>query len=178
MKHTSLVRNGQKKKVRSFSRASQIRLFIDLLDALGTDYSVAVKEKLVSREPFDLGAPDPADYETAADYLADAQSYALLSKHCLLVPDSKLAPCDVAVEKFYDGELACLLTNQRFRMKNFTFRERSLLERARQFCHHILKAAFIGEPDFGPGSTVELRGKESNIISKLNALPETTPVLS
>ena len=54
MKNTSLVQNNRK-KVRSFSRASQIRLFVDLLDALGTDYSVAVKEKLLSREPFDLG---------------------------------------------------------------------------------------------------------------------------
>ena len=60
MKHTSLVQNSQK-KVRSFSRVSQIRLFIDLLDAMGTDYSVAVKEKLLSREPFDLGAPSPAE---------------------------------------------------------------------------------------------------------------------
>lgn len=123
-----------------------------------------------------VSGPNPCDYWTANSYLEDAQAYACVSKGLYLKVED--LPADVAVEKFFDAELSCKLTNITFARRNFSFRETSLLERARAICYRIIG----NEPDlskmmlsFGPGSTSKLRGQDSNLITKLSSLPETTP---
>lgn len=158
-----------------FYQSDVKKLIMNLLRKIDTPYSLAIWFHLEYEIPFELRSPDPNDYLTPSEYLADAQSYALVSKHVLLTSASKLKPADNAVDKFYDGELACLCTNRRFQRMDFSFDERSKLELARQFCHTILGYEGVPEPDFGPGSTLRLRGVNTNIISKLNALPEVMP---
>lgn len=121
-----------------FGRNDVRKVVMALLQKIDTPYSLAVWYHLEFKIPFELRSPDPNDYMTPAEYLADAQSYALVSKHVLLTSASELKPADNALDKFYDGELACLCTNRRFQRMDFSFDERSKLELARQYCHTIL----------------------------------------
>ena len=157
-----------------FKRKQQKDVIVNLLKRLDTDYARGIIDLLVDNTPCKLEGPKPDDYLTPAEYLADVQAYALVSKHQILTLEGNLKPDDVALDKFYEAELACQKTNYRFKHMNFTFSERSTLELARAYCHMILKEVAFVKPDFGPGSTKFLRGQDCNIITKLSALPETT----
>lgn len=172
IRHTADALHQVKKPV--FKRQQQKDVIISLLQRLDTDYARSVIDLLVNNTPCKLEGPKPEDYMTPADYLADVQAYALVSKHQILTLEGNLSPDDVALDKFYEAELACQKTNYRFKHMNFTFSERSTLELARAYCHMILKEVDFVQPDFGPGSTKFLRGQDCNIIAKLSALPETT----
>lgn len=172
-----------------FGKKEERALIIDLLGCLATPLAKEIKQALRAETFISLPTLKPSGYKSAFEYYADAQAIAFVSKHTLLKSESLLTPEDVALDKFYDGELSCLKTNYRFRHKNFTFEQRTLLDSARVFCEQILgyykDSAFpdadklIDEtnmyPDFGPGSSIFLRGSASNIVTKLSALPETTP---
>lgn len=139
-----------------------------------TDYSLEVGMRITENRYEGLKAPDPNSYDTASQYLEDVQAYAFVAKNDLFKLKG-LKPSDMAVEAFFDAEIACRKTNFTFKNRLFTFRERSLLERARHYCHSILGSFSDIIPDFGPGSTVTLHGRFCNIITKMGVLPESTP---
>lgn len=145
---------------------------LDLLRKINTSYSLYLYLSIVYHNKEPVRSPDPNAYFTADSYLQDAQAYALVSKNYVLPKQDTKAN---AVKAFIASEASCRETNIRFASRSFNFFERSVLETARRYCEKILKEPNIEEPDFGPGSTIYLRGKHSNIITKLSELPETTP---
>lgn len=121
---------------------------------------------------------DPLVYTDAFKYLVDAQAKALLSK-CTLLGKSDTAKA-TTLKKWYSAEAKCKETNQKFaylRLSTDLHKHSvyggdfAVLHEAKKYCQMVASSYKIGEPDFGPGSTFDWRGKDSNIVSKLRAVP-------
>ncbi|UUW21284.1 MAG: RNA replicase beta chain [Sanya fiers-like virus 15] len=143
-----------------------------LLECLNTPVALGISLRLKYKE-FDIPYINPNDYLTPDTYWKDAQAVAYVSKGFVLpIQDTEAA----ARTAFLSSEEQCKETNDRFRRLAFSFRDRSLLELARTYCHLILKDSPRDlKPDFGPGSTLFLKREKTNIISKLFTKPEVTP---
>ena len=99
-------------------------------------------------------------------YYTQAQRIALLKKGFLLNP--VVDPETKALETFMSCEANNRLTNEKIRLRKFTFEERSLLERARAICYRIL-GPMPGRPhlSFTTGASVLLKAKDAHVINKM-----------
>lgn len=103
-----------------------------------------------------------------------AQALALVSKNPWLFDGSSEVADRNALQKWLEAEAQCKIVNDTFCDVLKEFKTRSLLETARHFVHKILGPLTIGTPDFGPGASFLLKGKDATLVSKLETLPECT----
>lgn len=145
---------------------------IKILEVINTSISLSVAISIRYNSVY-KNAPSPDDYDDPSIYLLDAQAVALVRKNPWIFtnPDDLAA---AALDKFLGAEESCKLSNHTFRLRLFTFEERSLLERARTYCSKILGVFEYGPLDFGPGSSRTLTGQDANVINKLCRIPECT----
>ena len=144
-----------------------------LLNIINTPISLSVylRHKYQVDELPDL---NPANYLTAHAYMQDAQAIALYSKSKdFSTRDTKA----VALASWHSAEDQCRETNKRFRENLFKEKEtRAVLFTARAFCSRVLGTYSFKPIDdiLSPGSTEDLKGLDSNLISKLGSLPMCT----
>lgn len=116
----------------------------------------------------------PGNYVSAHAYNQDAQALALYSKS---KDFSKRDTRKAALVSWFAAEDQCRNTNQRFRNNLFLEKEtRAILFTARAFCYRVLGSYSFKPIDdiLSPGSTEDLSGLDSNLISKLGSLPMCT----
>lgn len=116
----------------------------------------------------------PSNYVTAHAYMQDAQAVALYSKSKDFSDRDTRA---VALASWHSAENQCRETNKRFRENLFREKEtRAVLFTARAFCSRVLGTYSFKPIDdiLSPGSTEDLTGLDSNLISKLGSLPMCT----
>ncbi len=147
-------------------------LLLDMLEKLDTGIALSVAISIRYGVVY-TNTPDPHSYMSAANFLEDAQAVAFVRKNPWVYPkDASLSA--VALRKFLECEDLCKNTNITFKNRAFSFEDRSLLNLAAHYCGSILKEFEFGDPDFGPGSTLYLAGRDSYITKKLVTKPECT----
>lgn len=124
----------------------------------------ATMNSLARGEP--LPKVTPSASLTHFEYHTQAQRVALLKKGFLLNP--VVDPEVASLRTFLDCELSNKLVNEKFRMRAFTFEERTLLERARALCYRILgPSPGRLHLSFTTGASVLLKAKDAHFINKM-----------
>jgi hypothetical protein len=116
---------------------------------------------------------NPSDYNTSSSFAKDYQAISILRKWEDLPTTTDLSA--VALQKFYDAEAQCRLTNREIddRISNnitFFFHLKNHLESILGDVPSVSKL----DNGFGPGASSSCSGFDVNIASKLNAAPECT----
>lgn len=163
------------KATKSVTSKQYLDNILELLAAIDTDFSKKLIDLINNKEPINLDVC-PSNYSNPSEFFSDVQALALIKKnpHYECGIDKAL----VAKSKFLKAEEQCAATNDFFRKSLVAPRfggKWQLLYAARHFVQKI-----IGDtpgnlfPDFGPGATTNLKGLETNIVSKLRTVPEVT----
>lgn len=103
-----------------------------------------------------------------------AQYQAIFKKNTSFIIDHE-KPHLAAKEVFFSCEEQCKGTNRMFELDQISDELRKYLNTARHYAQTILHdlPSHLA-PDFGPGSSFELKGKDANINSKLRTIPSVT----
>lgn len=121
---------------------------------------------------------DATDSSLSASYFNKAQIQALRKKNPYLKSNEDLSVA--AVKKFFSSESKCRSTNESL---NLGFRGlprdlADILYTAKHYVKIILKDLVYGPLDFGPGSTLSLDARSSDLITKLGTFPDCTLLAS
>lgn len=152
-----------------------IKIVLRTLECINTPISLGIYLRIVKNLPI-CAEVKPSDYLDPHTYQKDAQALALISKnpHYSCGIDTK----NKALQAFLDCELKNKSTNRFFRESLCKPRiglHWQVLYSARHFVSEILKDFYWSDLNFGPGSSINLKGKYTNLICKLQTLPEVTP---
>lgn len=163
------------RQVRRLSSDKIIKIVSRTLEYINTPISLGIYLRIKNNLPIDADV-NPSNYLDPHTYQKDSQALALISKnpHYSCGIDTAQAALDV----FLACEDKNRATNQFFIESYSKPRigfEWQCLYTARQFVYEILKCIPVLRPDFGPGSSISLKGEHTNLISKLQTTPEVTP---
>lgn len=148
----------------------------ELLRDIGTPFAETILGQIERNEPITVDA-NPSNYTNASEFFSDVQALALIKKNPHY--ECGIPKAQNALEKFMGAEEQCARTNTFFRKSLQAPRTGDLwqiLYSARRFVQAIIgdEPGYL-KPDFGPGATTNLKGFETNIVSKLRTVPEVTP---
>lgn len=103
-----------------------------------------------------------------------AQYQAIFKKNTSFIVDRSV-PAEAAKKVFFSCEDKCKETNLMFERDEISHELRGYLNTARHYVQTILRGVPKHlSPDFGPGASFELKGKQANINSKLKTIPSVT----